>query len=104
MPQPRPASRPVDSLDPWDYDGEALCPRCGSGYPACASLPAGTPMWALRAAHEAACERYHWAESVCFACEKEASDLNRSERASVVDGEGVLGSVRSGQLDGDGEP
>lgn len=60
--------------DPYDYAGQEICPRCGSGWPVCAPLPAGTPKWVRAAAHAVSCDRYVWADALCDDCEAVYAD------------------------------
>lgn len=59
-----------DRLPPSEYDGEKLCPRCGSGiqsgrrYQICVDGPS----------HEESCERYDTSRNLCDICEKEYAD------------------------------
>ena len=54
-------------LDPYMYDGETLCPRCGSG------LQTGKSYricYEPEVTHQESCERYNYSDSeLCDECE-----------------------------------
>lgn len=55
-------------LEPSEYDGEALCPRCGAGLETGKAYKGCTE----GVTHEESCARYVWAEDrLCDACEAE---------------------------------
>lgn len=52
---------------PANYKGQKICPRCGSGWPNCATRdPSG-----VRFSHEETCEIYQYTLDICMECHDE---------------------------------